>query len=1008
MKRFISIILSVVMMLSVIAIAPINVSAGIVQPILTKGDYRYRKLDDGTVELTGYIGSDQAEVVVPSTHANRTVSMIGSSCFTRHKEITKIVIPNTVTTIDAYAFNECTQLTEVVIPSSVTTMGGGVFSYCSSIKKVSIPASVKTIAFGLFHGCDALEVVEVDKNNPYLDSRNNCNAIIEKATKKLIAGCNTTVIPYGVEIIGNSAFHHSDVMTKMDIPNSVKTIEFQAFYQCESLKEIFIPASVTSIVMEPYNRAFGECERVSKIEVDPNNRVYDSRNNCNAIIETATNTLIIGCRNTVIPNTVKTIGKYAFYGLFNVDSMDIPSSVTYIDFYAFNLCWPLKKIIFRNPNVNFYDSGSTIYEDAIMYGYVNSTAHQYAIKYDRVFNPIEDLEEPTEPKPIKVENVHVTNLTHSLFIVEWDQLKDAEEYYVYIDDELFTTTNSTVFTTSGRDTNRTYKVQIIAKLNDGTMLNLEDADVLYVTPTYPPTEKPTKVENVQAFDVGTDTFSLNWNILNDATGYAVYIDGVLTKTTSLPYVNIDGCESNRTYKVQVVASLSDGTILNLEDADVVYVTTAKEIETPIKVENVHATNITYDSFVINWDEVDNAEYYKIFIDGVEIGWANAPATSYTVTGRTQGKTYNVQVIAKIKGQDWMLIDDADTVKVTIPKQVIKVSNVHATDITQNSFVINWDPVEGALYYKVIVDGDEYDWTSAPNTSLTVTGRQIASTSKVQVIAEVKGQGWMLEENADIVEVSTSGRVEGLKVVDATKFEIDIKWDAFPGAIGYQVWVNDGKYDFTTDTSMTIIKRSPNTLYNICVTASFEGDRHFKKPDAQVVQVVTDNYESKTIWTEYEFDVPEAAKNSEAAWIRYGKTVETITDYQRINKGEDTFTIPNLDYGTDYYYTFKYMENGRPVETDPIRVTTEVDTTFDAVRGTFSDGVLVLNWEQLNDADFYWILVNGVEKYDSKDNSAFTMPEFNKNDVVSVIARYDYQGEPRPYKYQDLKLSDVIK
>ena len=93
---------------------------------------------------------------------------------------------------------------------------------------------------------------------------------------------------------------------------------------------------------------FNGCKNLASITVDKNNPVYDSRNNCNAVIETATNTLRFGSNNTVIPNTVTAIGNYAFFGLGNMTSIDIPTSVTAIGDGAFYSCKGLTKIDFHN------------------------------------------------------------------------------------------------------------------------------------------------------------------------------------------------------------------------------------------------------------------------------------------------------------------------------------------------------------------------------------------------------------------------------------------------------------------------------------------------------------------------------------------------------------------------------------------------------------------------------------------------------------------------------------
>ena len=155
------------------------------------------------------------------------------------------------------------------------------------------------------------------------------------------SGLTSVTIPNSVTSIEGSAFSDCTGLTSIEIPNSVTSIGEYAFYRCTGLTSIEIPNSVTSIG----SSAFASCYRLTSIVVDLHNTTYDSRNNCNAIIASATNTLLAGCLNTIIPNSVTSIGDYAFYGCSGLTSIDIPNSVTSIGKEAFYGCTGLTSLL---------------------------------------------------------------------------------------------------------------------------------------------------------------------------------------------------------------------------------------------------------------------------------------------------------------------------------------------------------------------------------------------------------------------------------------------------------------------------------------------------------------------------------------------------------------------------------------------------------------------------------------------------------------------------------------
>ena len=151
-------------------------------------------------------------------------------------------------------------------------------------------------------------------------------------------------IPNSVTEIGIYAFDRCTGLTNITIPNSVTSIRECAFSGCSGLTSITIPNSVKSID----SIVFYQCTSLKSIVVEQGNPNYDSRDNCNAIIETKSNTLTHGCKTTTIPNSVTSIGSYAFYGCYGLTSITIPNSVTSIGECAFFECSGLTSITIPN------------------------------------------------------------------------------------------------------------------------------------------------------------------------------------------------------------------------------------------------------------------------------------------------------------------------------------------------------------------------------------------------------------------------------------------------------------------------------------------------------------------------------------------------------------------------------------------------------------------------------------------------------------------------------------
>ena len=262
--------------------------------------------------------SGLTSVTIPNS-----VTSIGDSAFGGCRGLTSIKIPNNVTFIGNYAFNDCSGLTSITIPDSVASIGNSAFSGCSGLTSITIPNSVTSIGESAFSGCSGLTSITIP------------NSVISIGDSAFMSCSSLTSITIGnsVTSIGNSAFEYCSGLTSVTIPNSVTSIGDSAFYGCRSLENITIPDSVILIG----DRVFSSCSNLDKISVATGNTKYHSAGN--SLIETETKTLILGCKNSVIPTdgSVTSIGDSAFSGCSGLTSITIPTSVTSIGESAF--CW---------------------------------------------------------------------------------------------------------------------------------------------------------------------------------------------------------------------------------------------------------------------------------------------------------------------------------------------------------------------------------------------------------------------------------------------------------------------------------------------------------------------------------------------------------------------------------------------------------------------------------------------------------------------------------------------
>lgn len=333
-------------------------------------------------------------VVMPNS-----VTSIGTNAFQDCTSLTDVELSNSLTAIPNYAFDGCKALTSVVIPEGVTSVGDYAFRNCSAMTSVEIPSTVNWLGSYDFDGCTALTEVGISDLTAWCKMRfgaTKASPFFYAKTMKLNGEPVTNlVIPEGISTIGAYAFAEYKGLKSVVIGNDVTSVAEGAFQGCTDLKDVTIGSSVTSLGQYAFrnctgmqnltignsvnsigSQTFYNCGDLRSIVVVKGNSKYDSRDNCNALIETATNKLLLGCRNTVIPEGIKTISDYAFSGCKGLAYINIPNSVTSISTSAFSSS-DLKEIEFHcNKTEQYLFQDKSSLERVILGSEVTSIAYR--------------------------------------------------------------------------------------------------------------------------------------------------------------------------------------------------------------------------------------------------------------------------------------------------------------------------------------------------------------------------------------------------------------------------------------------------------------------------------------------------------------------------------------------------------------------------------------------------------------------------------------------------------
>ena len=301
-----------------------------------------------TVAGSAFAGCAALDNVYIEAGINHMESGVFSNC----TALTAVTLAEGVTLIENNTFYGCTALSDVQLPNSLFTIGSRAFGGCKALTTISLPSGLNSIESAAFLGCSALADITLPAglksigDTAFADCtglNTQLPAQLQSIGTEAFRNCRSLTainVPATLTSLPNSVFSGCSGINTLTLPATLTAIGNYCFYQCGAIASLTIPAATASIG----TNAFAGCGGLNAISVDSANAVYDSRNNCQAVIETATDSLLVGCCHTTIPNSITKLDNYAFSGNTALSSISIPSSVTVIGTHVFDGCRSLTSV----------------------------------------------------------------------------------------------------------------------------------------------------------------------------------------------------------------------------------------------------------------------------------------------------------------------------------------------------------------------------------------------------------------------------------------------------------------------------------------------------------------------------------------------------------------------------------------------------------------------------------------------------------------------------------------
>lgn len=546
------------------------------------GEWEYT-ISSGTATITGYSGTN-AEVSVPAKLGGiPVVSVTGLAQNNFKQKITSISFASGIKEIGASAFNGYTALTKISLPDTLQTIGVNAFFDCSSLAAVTLPNSVNKIGEGAFSGCSSMLSA-------------NLSGQTKEIPAKLFEGCSklsTVTLPLYLTSIGDSAFANCSMLKSLSIPESVTTIGTSAFSGCTSLSAVNMPSSLSAIG----DFAFHNCASLSSV---------------------------------FLCNGVKSIGQEAFSGCSSLKEIYIAPSVNKIGTNALANCNKMEKIVFGGEYFNIgsvfgiYVSGKVYYPSKFVTSWESSNISN-KVSYSA----------PSLVNITGTTNLSVGDSTNLKISVSPASGEFSDVYKIYSSNNTVATINE-----SGKVTAKAPGSSDITVVTVG---GVSKTVTVKVSPAVP--------EGLKATTKSTSSIDLTWKAAKGATGYNIYRatskNGKLKKVASVLDTSYTdkGLKKGTTYYYAVAAYVTaSGSEVVSEYSNKVSAAATSPAPSSVTVKKSKAGTA-----VIKWSKATGASGYEVYIAPkggkfTKVATITDPSKlSYTKTGLTKGKTYNVKI-----------------------------------------------------------------------------------------------------------------------------------------------------------------------------------------------------------------------------------------------------------------------------------------------------------------------------------------------------------------------------